>query len=235
MSQQGNPYQQPGPGQPYGGPPYGGQPPAAPYGGQYQAPPPAGYGVPQQQAYAAQQRYGQQPGYGPQPGYGAMAPRPEVAPNGEPLAEQFVRLGARLIDGLIVGGVATVIFVPVIIGIVVATTDASTAGPSVLLLLLAELGLFLFILVGQYVYEVELAKRTGQTVGKRLLKIRVIPLAPRQPIARSHLAKRWLVTGPGGMIPGLGLINAVWCLWDKPYRQCLHDKFADTVVVKVPG
>jgi uncharacterized RDD family membrane protein YckC len=132
--------------------------------------------------------------------------------------------GARLIDGLIVGGIATVIFVPVIIGIVVATTDASSAGPSVLLLLLAELGLFLFILVGQYVYEVELAKRTGQTVGKRLLKIRVVPLAPQQPIARVHLAKRWLVTGPGGMIPGLGLINAVWCLWDKavpavPARQ----------------
>src|SRR5688572_22625866 len=132
-----------------------------------------------------------------------------VGPNGEPLADQFIRLAARLIDGLIVGGVASVIFVPIIIVVAVATTSdiqvaddgtVTGGGPNFLLLLLAELGLFVFILAAQYVYEVEFAKRTGQTVGKRALKIRVVPLAPQQPITRGHLAKRWLVSGPGGMI-----------------------------------
>ncbi|MEU3454082.1 hypothetical protein ABZ671_10820 [Micromonospora sp. NPDC006766] len=27
--------------------------------------------------------------------------------------------------------------------------------------------------------------------------------------------------------------DGFWQLWDKPWQQCLHDKFAGTVVVKV--
>jgi uncharacterized RDD family membrane protein YckC len=242
VSQHGYPYQPPpGQGQPYG------QPAGAPHGGPYQAPPPSGYGVPPQAGYgypAAQPGYpaypGQQLGYPAQPGW----PQAEVGPNGEPLAEQFSRLGARVIDGLILGGITMIIFVPLFVVIVVATTSeievapdgtVTGGGPSFALMLLVYLGMFVFIIAAQFLYEVQFAKRTGQTIGKRMLKIRVVPTAPHQPITAGHLAKRWLVTGPGGMIPGLGLINALWCLWDKPYRQCLHDKFADTVVVKVPG
>jgi uncharacterized RDD family membrane protein YckC len=144
---------------------------------------------------------------------------------------------------LIIGGIATVIWLPVLILAIVAGTNeievaedgtVTGGGSSFALILLAELGLFVFILALQYLYEVEYAKRTGQTVGKRALKIRIVPMAQQQPLNRGIMAKRWLVTGPGGLIPGLSLLNAIWCLWDKPYRQCLHDKFADTVVVKVP-
>lgn len=256
MSQHGNPYQQPGPGQPYGGQPPGGAYPGAPQSG-YGVPPQPGYGQPQPGYGQPAPGYGQPgygqppPGYPPQQGYpgqpgypGPPGWAPAVGPNGEPLADQGIRLAARLIDGLIVGGIASLIFVPIIIVIVAASAGTTTVnedgtvsggGATVALVLLAELGLFLFLLAAQYVYEVEFAKRTGQTVGKRVMKIRIVPLAPQQPISRGHLAKRWLVSGPGGMIPGLGIINILWCLWDKPYRQCLHDKFANTVVVKVPG
>jgi hypothetical protein len=34
-------------------------------------------------------------------------------------------------------------------------------------------------------------------------------------------------------IPFLGLIDGLWQLWDKPLQQCLHDKAAQTVVVKL--
>jgi hypothetical protein len=27
------------------------------------------------------------------------------------------------------------------------------------------------------------------------------------------------------------LINVLWCTWDDPYHQCIHDKAAKTVVV----
>ena len=215
-------------------------------------PPQQGYGVPQQPGYGHHpgqhpggqfpgQYPGQPQGYPPNQGWPAQA---AVGPNGEALAEQGTRLAARLIDGLIIGGISMVIFVPVFILVIAASSSTtqvnedgtvSGGGATVLMILLVELGLFLFILAAQYVYEVEFAKRTGQTVGKRVMTIRVVPLAPRQPIGRGHLAKRWLVSGPGGLIPGLSLLNILWCLWDKPYRQCLHDKFANTVVVKVPG
>ena len=36
-----------------------------------------------------------------------------------------------------------------------------------------------------------------------------------------------------GLVPGLGLVNVLFPLWDKPYQQALHDKFAKTLVIKL--
>jgi hypothetical protein len=36
-------------------------------------------------------------------------------------------------------------------------------------------------------------------------------------------------------VPFLSYLDGLWQLWDKPYLQCLHYKFAQTVVVKVPA
>jgi uncharacterized RDD family membrane protein YckC len=47
-------------------------------------------------------------------------------------------------------------------------------------------------------------------------------------------AKRYLVENVGGtLVPFLFYLDGLWQLWDKPYQQTLHDKFAQTVVVKV--
>jgi hypothetical protein len=35
------------------------------------------------------------------------------------------------------------------------------------------------------------------------------------------------------VVPGLGWVDGLWQLWDKPWRQCLHDKFAQTLVIKL--
>ena len=51
-----------------------------------------------------------------------------------------------------------------------------------------------FSLVLNYVYEVEMMFRTGQTVGKRIMKIRVIPVDPAQTLTRGDAARR--VPGP---------------------------------------
>jgi uncharacterized RDD family membrane protein YckC len=174
-------------------------------------------------------------------GYGGQQP---AAPNGQPLADVWMRLLARLIDGLIVGGISMIVAVPVLIFVIVASVNSievnpdgttSGGGGSIAAILLAELGIFVFVLLVQYLYDVEYAKRTGQTIGKRVLKMRIVPLDPNLAVDRGFLAKRWLVSGLGGLVPGLSLINVLWCLWDQPYRQCLHDKFAKTVVVKVPA
>lgn len=256
------PYGQPGSAQQHGQPARYGQPAPARYG-QPQAPQEHQYG---QQAYPEQQyaqqaypehQYGQVPasGYGVPAGaggYGHVAHPPAggfpgqqqagyasqrpSAPNGQELADVWMRLLARMIDGLIVGGLVSVIVVPLVVVIFVLTVNSGDSGGTFVgVLLLTELAAFVLTLVGQYVYDVEYAKRSGQTVGKRVLKLRIVPLDPRQPLDRGTLAKRWLVSSPGGLVPGLGLFNALWCLWDQPYRQCLHDKFAKTVVVKVPA
>lgn len=244
MTQQGYPYPEPGQ---YGGQPHGGAPE---YGqGQYGQPPQypsqqplAGYAVP-----AGAPGYGPV-GYPPAGGFAGQQPvgyasRQPTAPNGQELADVWTRLVARLIDGLIVGGVVAVVVIPVMIvvfalsiGSLKDDAEGNTSGGLVVLVfLISEFAAFLLALAAQYVYDVEMCKRTGQTVGKRIMKLRVTPLDTHQPLDRGVLARRWLVLSPGGLVPGLSLLNPIWCLWDQPYRQCLHDKFAKTVVVKVPG
>ena len=46
----------------------------------------------------------------------------------------------------------------------------------------------------------------------------------------------WVIIGQTGTqlyVPFFSWIDGLWQLWDQPYRQCLHDKWAGTVVVKV--
>ena len=66
------------------------------------------------------------------------------------------------------------------------------------------------------------------------MKIKVVPLAPGATLTRGMAAKRYLVEFPGGIfVPFFSYVDGLWQLWDKPYQQTLHDKFAQTVVVKV--
>ena len=68
------------------------------------------------------------------------------------------------------------------------------------------------------------------------MKIKVVSLADRGPVTGGAAAKRAAVYGLAPQVPLIGslfgLLNSLWLLWDKPNRQCLHDKVAGTVVVK---
>ncbi|MBE1486571.1 RDD family protein [Plantactinospora soyae] len=227
------------PGQPgQGTPGYAGPPRPSGYGPPGYGPPPA---APVPPGYL-------RPGYGPPPGYQLAAPQP-TSPAGLPLASFTDRLLAVLIDGAILGGTVMVLAIPAfVIFFATAGSDffTTTPGPDgtypapdfldiLVPLLLMEAGLLLVAMILQYVYHVEMAKRTGQTIGKRIMKVKITPLDPAGSISRAFLAKRFLVQWGGSLIPGLTYLDGLWQLWDKPYQQCLHDKFAKTVVVKVPA
>jgi len=166
-----------------------------------------------------------------------------VAPSGQRLAEFSDRLIARLIDAAITAAVAVALLVPLAFGVVYAvrdefsgTADGAVNDPSaslILILLVGQAALLLLSIGIAYVYEVELTKRTGQTVGKRVMKIRVTPLHPGAQVSRKVMTKRFLVANvAAAFVPMLNLLDGLWQLWDQPYRQCLHDKYAETVVVK---
>jgi uncharacterized RDD family membrane protein YckC len=91
----------------------------------------------------------------------------------------------------------------------------------------------LITLAINYVYDVEMMFRSGQTVGKRIMKLRVQPVDPSQALTRRMALKRYAVTMATSLVPGLGWVDGLWQLWDKPWRQCLHDKFAQTLVIKL--
>ena len=83
-------------------------------------------------------------------------------------------------------------------------------------------------------YDVEYMHRSGQTLGKKVMKIRVMPIDPSRTLTRGMAVKRYLVQFVAcAFVPFLSYVDGLWQLWDKPYQQTLHDKAAQTVVVKV--
>jgi uncharacterized RDD family membrane protein YckC len=148
---------------------------------------------------------------------------------------------ARIIDGAILGGVTFVLIVPIYVimvyAVMTSTTNAYPGQPDPFAVLLPVFGMmavfFVLTVVLAYLYEVELMFRSGQTFGKRVMKIQVIPVDPTQPLTRVLAAKRFLVQHGSSFVPGLNWVDGLWQLWDKPYRQCLHDKFANTLVIKL--
>jgi uncharacterized RDD family membrane protein YckC len=169
---------------------------------------------------------------------------PPMSPGGQPLADFGSRLLAYLVDGAIATGIAMVIFMPVFFIVflnefndLAATPPGeppSMDGSFVWTILAVEIGAVLLLLVAYYFYYVELLYRRGQTIGKKVAKVRVIPIDPARPMTRGIAAKRFLAhIVAGTIVPFYSYLDGFWQLWDKPYLQTLHDKFAQTVVVKV--
>src|SRR5262249_23142963 len=163
-------------------------------------------------------------------------------PGGAPLAEFGDRLLAYLLDSLVL---MAILFIPMILIMVavlvpyVQAIDLMSRGgtPDVAPFLLFFFGLFVGIfglqLVVTYLYQVSYQLRRGQTVGKRVMKLKIVDASTGQPMDLSAARKRWGIhfllslAGPGAYLDGL------WQLWDTQ-KQTLHDKAARTVVVKVP-
>lgn len=69
---------------------------------------------------------------------------------------------------------------------------------------------------------------SGQTVGKRLVRIRVVDAMTAEPIGWGRALLRHIGRWFSGMAFGLGYL---WMLWD-PAGQTWHDKMASSVVVR---
>ena len=211
----------PGPGDDPGQDPSGNPPPVPPpvpppSGG----PPPGEGGSPYPSAPPPGGGYGTNP-YGG--AYGATDPLAGMPP----LASLPRRLLARIIDLLIIG-----IPLALIVGLTTDTYasgygDAATDGSSYL-----HQALYLVV---YFVYEGLMLSTRGQTLGKMALKIRVGMLENGAVPSGNPGWFRAAVYSLPQLVPCVGfvfwLLNVLFCTWDKPYRQCLHDKVAKTVVV----
>jgi uncharacterized RDD family membrane protein YckC len=86
-----------------------------------------------------------------------------------------------------------------------------------------------------FAYEVPAIANNGQTLGKRLAKIKVTKLDGAQ-VGFGESLRRWLLPGLATALFPIGavlqVIDALWCTWDRPYRRCIHDKGVGTVVVR---
>jgi uncharacterized RDD family membrane protein YckC len=90
-------------------------------------------------------------------------------------------------------------------------------------------------------YEVPAIGNSGQTLGKRIMRIKVVAVENTGRIGFGRAFRRWARLGlwtPLWSCYGLGLlmqlIDSASPLFDPKLRQALHDKTARTVVVDLP-
>jgi uncharacterized RDD family membrane protein YckC len=150
-------------------------------------------------------------GMGPGVGdpYGAPYGTPYGAPQGGPppgaLAGFWIRFGSALIDGILLGVVASVL------------TFGGDAGTST--------GLQ-FLLAGAYFIFLHSTK-AGQSLGQRVCGIRLVDAKAGAQVTPASAAVRFLMSYVSGFALLLGYL---WMLWD-PMKQTWHDKVAGTLVV----
>ncbi|NGO14670.1 RDD family protein [Streptomyces sp. HC44] len=150
------------------------------------------------------------------------------------------RLAARLVDTLVLGAVTGAAAVPLGIRALDHVNDkidaAKLSGETVTVWLLdgttgVYLGIVLAVLLlFGVLYEALPTAKWGRTLGKKLCGLQVRDIEGAEPPSFGAALRRWLVYSVGGML-AIGVVGVLWCLFDRPWRQCWHDKAAHTFVV----
>ncbi|MFE7478618.1 RDD family protein [Streptomyces sp. NPDC057552] len=149
------------------------------------------------------------------------------------------RFAARLVDTLVLGAVVGAVAVPLatraLDHIDRKITAAKQTGETVTVWLLdsttgALLGALLaaFLLLG-FLLEALPTAKWGRTLGKKLLGLDVRDIESHETPTLGAALRRWLVYGVLGLLV-IGVVNVFWCMVDRPWRQCWHDKAARTFV-----
>ncbi|MFF9043502.1 RDD family protein [Streptomyces parvulus] len=202
---------------PGGGGPYGTQPPGG--GGPYGAPPPGGGGP-----YGAPPPGGGGP-YGGDPYGGAGAPGDPLA-GMPPLADSGRRTLARIIDMILVGIVVWLLSWAFNVQEYQVDGEDIEVGNSLWQSVIAAV-----LYIG---YDTFMISRTGQTLGKKWLGMRVANLDNgATPSVQTSLIRALVLWIPFAFCCACvwTVIAGGWSFFDRPYKQGLHDKAAKTVVV----
>jgi uncharacterized RDD family membrane protein YckC len=146
--------------------------------------------------------------------------------SGEP-ADRFIRLAAAILDGIVL---VCMVYLPLFVVLAGAgqLEEPPTEGNDLVL----GLGVILMLVGGiAWIWlTILFVARNGQTIAKKIVGIKVVR-SDGSPASLGRIF--WLrnfVNGLLGIIPLYGLIDHLF-IFGMP-RQCLHDKIADTIVVK---
>lgn len=145
------------------------------------------------------------------------------------LADRSTRLIAAFIDGLIM----LVVMLPVtlVLGSLLGVFNGESLIRTLIYTVISGVvGFAAFIVI-----QGRGLNATGQTIGKKLMNIRIVTDAGTKPEFMDLLIKRYGVMWIIGIIPYVGglvsLVNVL--LIFRENRKCLHDDIAGTKVIKV--
>ncbi|MBP0462259.1 RDD family protein, partial [Streptomyces montanisoli] len=154
------------------------------------------------------------------------------------------RLLARVIDTVVVGAVVGAAAAPLALRARTHIDDkieaARQSGRTVTVYLIdGTTGGYLAVvlaalLVVGVLYEALPTARWGRTLGKKVCGLTVLDMESFEPPGFGRALARWLLYGVLGAV-AVGVLNVVWCLFDRPWRQCWHDKVAHTFVARRAG
>lgn len=174
--------------------------------------------------------YGPPPGYPASPGYGTSPPPVGYAlPLRTDYASWGKRVGAMLIDQIPSYIGLIIFYVGYGVWLFRFSTSASTGTPDIgggLPPMIIGSAIML-VSLGWTIYNRWLvAGRTGQSLGKRVTKIRLVSELTDAPIGPMNAFLRDLVH----ILDGMAYVGYLWPLWDDK-RQTFADKIMRTVVV----
>lgn len=149
-----------------------------------------------------------------------------LAAAGTPLAGLGQRLGATLVDGLF-GMIAAAPFF--VASVLMENTNPEIDGiPSTALSLMGVGGV---LALGLMIYNIVLLSTKGQTIGKKILGIRISNYQDNgNPGFVKAVLLRGIVNGILGFIPLYGLVDICFIFGQE--RRCIHDLIASTRVVQ---
>lgn len=157
-----------------------------------------------------------------------MTTSESTADSHEQLAGRWARLGAALVDGVLVGVAGLAIVIPS--GLMARAMQQDPTA----ILWQSVIGMALYALLNGW-----LLASSGQTVGKRLLHVRIVDHQTRQivPVWNSLALRYLLFAGVPALLlsptlaAGVQLLNVVFIFGKN--RRCVHDLVAGTIVVRV--
>ena len=140
------------------------------------------------------------------------------------LADRGTRLGAAILDGFIFAGL---VYLPLMVTLGLNTAAGENGSDTMVLIgsALAMMGFVVWIgLTIRYVL------RNGQSIAKKITGIKVVR-RDGSPVNLGRLFwMRNVANGILSFIPLYGLVEILFIFSES--RQCIHDKLADTIVVK---
>lgn len=149
------------------------------------------------------------------------------------------RFTARLIDTVVLLGIVGALSVPLVSKALAHIDDkveaAKQTGETVTVWLIDGTtagyfgGVLAALLVIGVLYEALPTAKWGRTLGKKLCGLEVRDIESFEAPSFGSALRRWLVYGVLGVLV-VGVLNVLWCVFDRPWRQCWHDKAAHTFV-----